>query len=631
MEMKHAGSTSELLEFFINQPESALPFYLSPLDLAQMSLSCRWLHKTVQSNRLFVRNCLLKFLGPCMTAIRIFHYSFLGLETVDDYLYVLDDSITRNEVLKQFVYSIKTGKVLDEELFSQMPANWIKAISSKFQCDDNVVNATPFEDFAQFYEELGLNGQFDENELLCLDCEDQLILVSDSLQSSVQKPYKSKQFRYFSEFALEYGFALIVQLESQLDLNRIQGYSKVLGPVYSGSLRDLLLLRIELTSCCREIISVAKLLIQEDYVESEQCHQMLVDKVVSMILDNTQELNSSIDTFTASENSDDGSDNEFLGLNEDACELFRFIPYQLFCKSVLPAFEKLLPSKPCASMLAQIVSEYGMFSDGQNALYRMIARKVSSDSPLDQSIVKNVVERIAWCRNWKNFHIVPISQSLCDDVDATRENCKQIVSGLLSDEELNSDIHLGITTAMSLFVDILGEKQRESLSECIKYLADLYFCAFWDDSEYSFLQLDNQEDVPYIDRFHLLVRGIQPDEITICKVVQYLLDDLMKYADLRTIAIKDFVDQICASQDDYRLCHPKFPSMLLKHLQSVEYPEIEILAIKLLKLYGSHGISTYFYLQFVDQLANLNLVTDLINAEMQRLGEKNVDRVKAED
>lgn len=128
-----------------------------------------------------------------------------------------------------------------------------------------------------------------------------------------------------------------------------------------------------------------------------------------------------------------------------------------------------------------------MFSDGENALYSMIARKLSSDFPIDQSIAKNVVERIAWCRNWKNFHIVPISQSLCDDVGATRENCKQMLSGLLSDEELNSDIHLGITTVMSLLVDILGEKQCESLSECIKYLADHYFYAFWNDSECFFL------------------------------------------------------------------------------------------------------------------------------------------------
>ncbi|KAI3637563.1 hypothetical protein MIR68_004212 [Amoeboaphelidium protococcarum] len=629
--MNHAGSTSELLEFFINQPESSLPFYLSPLDLAQMSLSCRWLHQTVQSNRLFVRNCLFKFLGPCMTAIRISHYLFLVLETVDDFLFFLDDSITRNEVLKQFVFSIKAGKVLDEELVSQMQANWIEAISTKFQCDDNIVNATPFEDFAQFYEELGLNGQFGLNELLCLNCEDQLCLVTDQLETSRFKPFKSKKYGYFTQFVLDYGFATILQLEPELDIDRIQDYCNVLGPVYSGSLRDFLLQRIELTTWCREIFLVAEFLVKEEYLGSQQCHQLVVDKVVSIILDDTQELNARIETFTATENSDDGSDDEFLGLHEDACKLFRFIPYQLFCKSILPAFEKLLPSKPCASMLAQIVSEYEMFSDGENALYSMIARKLSSDFPIDQSIAKNVVERIAWCRNWKNFHIVPISQSLCDDVGATRENCKQMLSGLLSDEELNSDIHLGFTTVMSLLVDILGEKQCESLSECIKYLADHYFYAFWNDSECFFLQLDNQEDVPYIDRFHLLIRGIQPDQITVCKVVQYLLDDLMKYVEVRTVAIKDFIDQICASQDDYRLCHPKFPSMLLKRLQSVEYSEIELLAIKLLKFYGSHGVNNYFYRNFVDELANLNLMTDLINAEMQKLEELNALRVKAED
>ncbi|KAI3650293.1 hypothetical protein MP228_004880 [Amoeboaphelidium protococcarum] len=630
MEMKHAGSRSELLEFFINQPESSMSFYLSPLDLAQMAVCCRWLHQTVQSNRSFVRKCLYSFLGPCMTAIRIFRYSLLGLETVDDYLYFLDDSIARNEVLKQFVFSIQAGKVFDEELVSQIPANWIEAISSKFQCDDNIFNATPFENFPQFYEELGLNGQFDKNELLCLNCEDQLCLVTDQLETSRSKPFKSKKYGYFTQFLLDYGFATILQLEPELNIDTIQDYCNVLGPLYRGSLRDFLLQRIELTTWCREIFLVAEFLVEMEYLDIEQCQQLVVDKLVRIILDDTSALKWRFETFYTSAISDDDIDCGVLGLNEDACELFHFVPCQLFSMSVLPAFEKLLPSKLCASMLTWITIEYGIFSDGENALYRMIARKLSSNSLLDQSIAENVVKMIAWCRNWKDFEIVPISQSLCTDIVAARKLCKQILSGYFC-EEFDSDSHLGMATAMSLLVEILGKEQCEMLYQCLQFLAENYFSAFWDEQEQDFEDLESLRGVPSLAKCYLLARGVHSAEVSICKVAQYILNDLMKHAELGEVAIEQYIDAICETVDDDQVFHPRFPSMLLKHLQSIEYPGIELLSIKLLKLYGSHGVNNYFYSQFVDEIANLNLVTDLIKAEMRRLGEINVDRVKAED
>lgn len=100
MKRTRVESSIELLEFYLYELDSELFSYLTPDALLELSMCSKRLQRFVMQNNRLVKLCYFKYFGPCMTALKIYQHKYLELESTDDYMYFLDDSITLNEALK---------------------------------------------------------------------------------------------------------------------------------------------------------------------------------------------------------------------------------------------------------------------------------------------------------------------------------------------------------------------------------------------------------------------------------------------------------------------------------------------------------------------------------------------------
>ncbi|KAI3629391.1 hypothetical protein MIR68_012596 [Amoeboaphelidium protococcarum] len=604
-------SSIELLEFYIYELDSELFSYLTPDALLELSMCCKWLQQFVMQNKRLVKLCYFKYFGPCMTALKIYQHKYLELESTDDYMYFLDDSITVNEALKQFLFSVKDRRLKDQQFAAVIPDNWIMAMSFKFDCHIYNVDGEQFQDFYNLFRDWGLMDQFDNNELLCLDEEDLNEIICGQLRSQLGQPFKSKAYGFFAEFVIENGFGLMMWDEEELTEDRVNLYINTLGPLFRGPMSEYVRSRFKDSAWYREYKHLIGYIQKADNLSLEQCQYIIADKFASSVMssgnsgstDNFRDLIWAV--FDSSRN-----DVVVEGLTQDAFWLIDYIPCEIFCQVVMPAFYHHMPSNRVSSILVWFAVHYCMFDDPSNSLYELIAAKITCGSSQDYTFVIDILLVIVRCRIYKYFEIQPISQSLIADEGAS-EKCRSIVLDFINHGNDKVIKSLGIPTIMRLFHDILGDECVELLVESIRLLAQ-YHLTERTDLDQQWHQV-SQEERQFYKAFN---SGYY--SLSVSLIVSYLLQELFIDYPLSSYAIEQYFTEIwfveCTT-----VCRPQFSIMLLKHLKALDYPRIESCIIKLLYVYDRQDSSGDSLQTFVEELTMKDFMTDQVHYQVEEL------------
>ncbi|KAI3650292.1 hypothetical protein MP228_004879 [Amoeboaphelidium protococcarum] len=540
MKRTRVESSIDLLEFYLYELDSELFSYLTPDALLELSMCCKWLQQFVVQNKRLVKLCYFKYFGPCMTALKIYQHKYLELESTDDYMYFLDDSITLNEALKQFLFSVKDRRLKNQQFAALIPDNWIMAMSFKFDCHIYNVDGEQFQDFYNLFRDWGLMDQFDNNELLCLDEEDLNEIICGQLRSQLGQPFKSKAYGFFAEFVIENGFGLMMWDEEELTEDRVNLYINTLGPLFRGPMSKYVRSRFKDSAWYREYKHLIGYIQKADNLSLEQCQYIIADKFASSLMSsgNSGSTDNFFDLIWAVF---DSSRNDVVveGLTEDALWLIDYIPCEIFCQVVMPAFYHHMPQNRVSSILVWFAVHYCMFDDPSNSLYELIAARITCGSSQDYTFVIDILLVIVRCRIYKYFEIQPISQSLIADEGAA-EKCRSIVLDFINHGNDKVIKSLGIPTIMRLFHDILGDecslhkylgpKDLLELSLSTKWLQsfvlqekkftrDLYWhyygpkLAAFRIKDHSYLNLHSKQDYAYF--MHDSLRSILIDDVSL--------------------------------------------------------------------------------------------------------------------
>ncbi|KAI3638049.1 hypothetical protein MIR68_003660 [Amoeboaphelidium protococcarum] len=273
-------------------PNSVFAQCLSPVDLLELSLTCRDLQKFVQSRkaRYFIRKVYFSYYGPGLTMLRIWKHAYLGIRVAKEFMYFLSPQATQSKAFAR--------------LFKQYQSNDFAKCSKLFrQLGKLIVDHLGDEVLSRVKSTYYYHDAVDD-EILCMSDKayvkmySQLFMDGRKITVSVQSPrWKVLDYRYFNEmlsrhnchqlyFDLDYWYycqRMLVQFErffgtrmSESDLSRFlfqflihtgQQHMHDAGDELRGSIQDLIQLDYDVRPVLNEeIIKFVRILLDCDGV-----------------------------------------------------------------------------------------------------------------------------------------------------------------------------------------------------------------------------------------------------------------------------------------------------------------------------------------------------------------------------
>ncbi|KAI3638051.1 hypothetical protein MIR68_003662 [Amoeboaphelidium protococcarum] len=176
-------------------PDTIFAQCLSPVDLLELSLTCRDVQKFVQSRktRYFIRRVYFSYYGPGLTVVRITQHAYLGIRVAKEILYFLSPQATQSKAFAR--------------LFKYYQSNDFAKCSNLFRKLGELIIDHLGEEYLSSVKSTYYYHEAVDDEILCMS--DKAYVTNYSLQFmcgikkgvvSVQNPrWKVLEYRYFKE------------------------------------------------------------------------------------------------------------------------------------------------------------------------------------------------------------------------------------------------------------------------------------------------------------------------------------------------------------------------------------------------------------------------------------------------